>query len=278
MTPALPDSFAEPAPPAPAGPAASTGGHRRRSNRPHQLPAGRHLKGRIEQAADRDGLSVNSWLTRAAAAAIETGAPARVRNSRARSRRPSASPAGCVERPPHPSLSPRQPSRRNIMPKFEHPRADLGRRSNLAAATPHHASDRTDTVVEVRPSTASMSPDVRPPSRRVSNTPTAGCSIKATPERGPLHRASQAVGRLTARAARWLAAQGRRRDGRASLARASSEPPGQDGAWATSGSTRPAGRRAGRPRRDHGGPGLGLRRDHHGSGRHSPQRDRRARR
>ncbi len=31
------------------------------------------LKGRIEQAADREGLSINSWLVRAAAAAAERG-------------------------------------------------------------------------------------------------------------------------------------------------------------------------------------------------------------
>ena len=38
---------------------------------------GESLKGRIEQAADRAGLSVNSWLTRAAAAALESDDPAR---------------------------------------------------------------------------------------------------------------------------------------------------------------------------------------------------------
>ncbi|HWT48950.1 MAG TPA: hypothetical protein VN255_10360, partial [Mycobacterium sp.] len=37
---------------------------------------GESLKSRIEQAADRAGLSVNSWLTRAAAAALESD-PAR---------------------------------------------------------------------------------------------------------------------------------------------------------------------------------------------------------
>jgi hypothetical protein len=33
-----------------------------------------HLKNRIEQAADRNGLSVNGWLVRAAAAALDTDA------------------------------------------------------------------------------------------------------------------------------------------------------------------------------------------------------------
>jgi hypothetical protein len=38
---------------------------------------GESLKGRIEHAADRAGLSVNSWLTRAAAAALEADIPVR---------------------------------------------------------------------------------------------------------------------------------------------------------------------------------------------------------
>lgn len=33
-----------------------------------------HLKNRIEQAADRSGLSVNGWLVRAAAAALDANA------------------------------------------------------------------------------------------------------------------------------------------------------------------------------------------------------------
>lgn len=34
-----------------------------------------HLKGRIEDAAERAGLSVNGWLVRAAAAALDSGSP-----------------------------------------------------------------------------------------------------------------------------------------------------------------------------------------------------------
>jgi hypothetical protein len=37
---------------------------------------GETLKGRIEEAAERAGLSVNGWLVRAAAAALEAGDPA----------------------------------------------------------------------------------------------------------------------------------------------------------------------------------------------------------
>jgi hypothetical protein len=37
-----------------------------------------HLKARIEQAAASEGLSVNAWLVRAAAAALERGGPSRM--------------------------------------------------------------------------------------------------------------------------------------------------------------------------------------------------------
>lgn len=42
-----------------------------------------HLKARIEQAADREGLSVNAWLVRAAGAALERAGPGRRREQRA---------------------------------------------------------------------------------------------------------------------------------------------------------------------------------------------------
>jgi hypothetical protein len=42
-----------------------------------------HLKARIEQAAGRDGLSVNAWLVRAAATALERTGPSRRRERRA---------------------------------------------------------------------------------------------------------------------------------------------------------------------------------------------------
>ena len=76
VTPALPDFFAEPVtPPAalPPVPADTDEGAIARIN----FRLGESLKGRIEQAADRAGLSVNSWLTRAAAAALESDDPAR---------------------------------------------------------------------------------------------------------------------------------------------------------------------------------------------------------
>jgi hypothetical protein len=42
-----------------------------------------HLKARIEQAAASEGLSVNAWLVRAAAAALERTGPARAHERRA---------------------------------------------------------------------------------------------------------------------------------------------------------------------------------------------------
>jgi hypothetical protein len=74
VTPAPAESFAEPGP-APASaalPPAPEGddGAIARIN----LRLAEHLKNRIEQAADRSGLSVNGWLVRAAAAALEADA------------------------------------------------------------------------------------------------------------------------------------------------------------------------------------------------------------
>ncbi|MFH8366175.1 hypothetical protein [Streptomyces sp. NPDC018031] len=64
--PAAPAAPAE-APPAPAG--GDEGGTARVNLR---LPA--HLKARAEEAASREGLSVNAWLVRAVSVAVEGGA------------------------------------------------------------------------------------------------------------------------------------------------------------------------------------------------------------
>jgi hypothetical protein len=73
VTPAPADSFFEPDPPAaadvpPPVPPDGEDGAMSRIN----LRLAEHLKGRIEEAADRAGLSVNGWLVRAAAAALES--------------------------------------------------------------------------------------------------------------------------------------------------------------------------------------------------------------
>ena len=56
-----------PAPPAADAPAGEGGVARINLRLPDQL------KSRVEQAADREGLSINAWLVRAAAAAVERG-------------------------------------------------------------------------------------------------------------------------------------------------------------------------------------------------------------
>jgi hypothetical protein len=72
VTPPLADSFGEPdtsavgAPP-PVSPDGEDGAMARINFR-----LAEHLKGRIEEAADQAGLSVNGWLVRAAAAALES--------------------------------------------------------------------------------------------------------------------------------------------------------------------------------------------------------------
>lgn len=64
----------------PAVPEGETGPTARINFRPPES-----LKSRIEEAAGRDGLSVNTWLTRAAAAALDT-APAPARPATGRNR------------------------------------------------------------------------------------------------------------------------------------------------------------------------------------------------
>ena len=79
-----------------------------------------HLKGRIEEAAERAGLSVNAWLVRAAAAALDGAATSR-RTDRAAARLPALHRLGplptaaCAARaaPPHrPPISPSRRARR----------------------------------------------------------------------------------------------------------------------------------------------------------------------
>ncbi|TMR11328.1 toxin-antitoxin system HicB family antitoxin, partial [Nonomuraea zeae] len=58
--------------PPPPAPDADDGGTSRIS-----LRVPEHLKPRIEEAAARDGLSVNAWLVRAVSSALEPGGPRR---------------------------------------------------------------------------------------------------------------------------------------------------------------------------------------------------------
>jgi hypothetical protein len=71
VTPAPADAFAEtgPVPPGAAPPPAPDAEDSAMARINFRLA--QHLKDRIEQAADRSGLSVNGWLVRAAAAALD---------------------------------------------------------------------------------------------------------------------------------------------------------------------------------------------------------------
>jgi hypothetical protein len=69
VTPPPADVPAEPAAPPAAPPERDEGGTARINLR---LPA--HLKARAEEAASREGLSVNAWLVRAVSAAVDGGA------------------------------------------------------------------------------------------------------------------------------------------------------------------------------------------------------------
>ncbi|MFJ1746571.1 hypothetical protein ACIOJD_10095 [Streptomyces sp. NPDC088116] len=70
--------------PAPAPADGDDGGTARVNLR---LPA--HLKARAEEAASREGLSVNAWLVRAVSAAVEGGAPSRATSRTTEKTRPT---------------------------------------------------------------------------------------------------------------------------------------------------------------------------------------------
>jgi hypothetical protein len=72
VTPAPAEAEPAPLPPSAALPLAPEGDDAAMARINFRLA--QHLKDRIEQAADRGGLSVNAWLVRAAAAALETEA------------------------------------------------------------------------------------------------------------------------------------------------------------------------------------------------------------
>ena len=78
VTPPPVDRPDEPAPIAPPGPPEGDEGGMSRINL--RLPD--HLKGRIEQAAGSEGLSVNAWLVRAAAFALDRTDPGPRRDRR----------------------------------------------------------------------------------------------------------------------------------------------------------------------------------------------------
>ncbi len=76
VTPPAADSPGEPEDPAAALPPPASAGAEDGVMARINFRLAERLKGRIEEAADRAGLSVNGWLVRAAAAALESGDPA----------------------------------------------------------------------------------------------------------------------------------------------------------------------------------------------------------
>jgi hypothetical protein len=72
-------AFASTAPPGPIGSGDGEDGGTSRIN----LRMPEHLKVRVEQAASGEGLSVNTWLVRAAGSALDRAEPARRRDGRA---------------------------------------------------------------------------------------------------------------------------------------------------------------------------------------------------
>ena len=77
--PTAPETAA--APPPPPAPEADDGGTARIT-----LRLGENLKARIEEAATREGFSVNAWLVRAVTSALDRGAPEPPGESRRRNR------------------------------------------------------------------------------------------------------------------------------------------------------------------------------------------------
>ena len=115
------------------------------------------LKGRIEEAAGRDGLSVNSWLVRAVSAAVGATDP---QQRSGRSSRRGGRELHRLGPLAAPRLSHRSRSRRTSMPTFESP-DPISITIDILGNTHITASDRTDTVVTVDPMDPSKSSDVK---------------------------------------------------------------------------------------------------------------------
>ena len=100
------------------------------------------LKARVEQAAEREGLSVNAWLVRAASAAVDRSATGRGRPGRP-PQRPALHGMGAV-----------------AMAEFETPEPIEAVVELVVGDVRVAAGDRADTVVEVRPSDSGRRADV----------------------------------------------------------------------------------------------------------------------
>ena len=152
------------------------------------------LKDRVEEAARAAGLSVNAWLVRSATAALAGGDTSAGWASRAAAR----------QRPLH-RLGPLLASSPTDHPTFHHHQNQHGGEPSCPHSPPPQpitasielavgdaliaASDRGDTVVEVRPSNPDNDVDVRAAAEtRVEFSPTSGLLVVRGPKQRGLGR------------------------------------------------------------------------------------------
>ena len=145
------------------------------------------LKNRIEEAARSEGLSLNAWIVRVAAAAIGPDAHLRYFQRRVPERQPAIHGMGAMSTAITDDNGHREPSRLGppYPPREEPPcqpsthQGQSRSRSSSRCGDVHLiASDRNDTVVAVNPSDRSRKPDLDVARRPVSNSPTATFSSR----------------------------------------------------------------------------------------------------
>ena len=115
-----------------------------------------HLKARIEEAASRDGVSVNSWLVRTISAAVGATAHATTQCAGESGRRPELHGLGPLTTSDLHFVH----MRRTSMTTFESP-DPISITIDIVGNTHITASDRTDTVITVEPRDPSRSSDVK---------------------------------------------------------------------------------------------------------------------
>ena len=109
-------------PPAPTGALAGDDSAMARIN----LRMPDQLKARVDQAASSEGLSVNAWLVRAAAAALERGDPSRRLERRGPQGRSELHRLGPLGRPAPTDITRHLENRKDCHAYVRHPRADHG--------------------------------------------------------------------------------------------------------------------------------------------------------
>ncbi len=135
------------------------------------------LKARIEEAAGRDGISVNAWLVRAATAAVTGGPTAHPTNpTAARPPAANASPAGSAD-PGLPlfSNSSAYPTEEEgfAMPTFNTPEPDHAHHLDPRRGHPGHRDRPRPTPSSTcSPATSGTTSTSAPPSRPASTSPT----------------------------------------------------------------------------------------------------------